>query len=75
MNKKPIANSMRQGQIKKLAAIQVLAEELGVYYQKQDRLTSVEVAQMQGILHNLGAYAQKVLEASVVIQRAVSPGK
>lgn len=75
MNKQAIPGHMRQGQIKKLAAIQVLAEELGAYYQKQERLTSVEVAQMQGILRNLGTYAQKLMEASITIQEAVKPGK
>jgi hypothetical protein len=64
---------MRAGQRKRLAAIQVLADELGVYYQKQERLTAVEVAQMTGILSRLGMYAKETLDAGVLIQESVKP--
>jgi len=73
MNKRPIPKSQRAGQMKKLAAIQVLAEELSVYYQKQDRLSATEVAQMTGIMRNLGMYAQRLLDAGVVIQDMAKP--
>ena len=73
MNKRTIPKSQRAGQMKKLAAIQVLAEELSVYYQKQDRLSATEVAQMTGIMRNLGMYAQRLLDAGVVIQDMAKP--
>jgi ABC-type enterochelin transport system ATPase subunit len=73
MNRATIPAAVRAGQRKRIAAVQVLAEELGNYYQKQEPLNAVEVAQMTGILKSLGLYAKELIDAALIVQDSVGP--